>query len=129
MTLDYETLARMVTVLKNSYRHFSEDRILTVAGGVTFFILLAIFPAFASIVALYGFLAEKQSIWNELDFISRFLPSGGITVLSSDLQRLIGRKQEATGLGFAVSSGIALWSASSGIKGLIDGLNVAFDIA
>ncbi|HWK34612.1 MAG TPA: hypothetical protein VNR51_13145, partial [Hyphomicrobium sp.] len=41
-------------VVLRVYQGIAEDRILTVAGGVTFFVLLAIFPAIAAVISLYG---------------------------------------------------------------------------
>ena len=41
------------------WSEFWEDRILTVAAGTTFFGLLALFPAIASIVSLYGIFADR----------------------------------------------------------------------
>ena len=36
----------------------NEDRILLVAAGATFYLLLALFPFFAALVSLYGFVAK-----------------------------------------------------------------------
>jgi membrane protein len=40
------------------YRGVAEDRIVAISGGVTFFILLAIFPAVAGLISLYGLFAD-----------------------------------------------------------------------
>src|SRR5690349_16823090 len=37
------------------YQRISDDRIISISAGVTFFLLLAIFPATAAIVSIYGF--------------------------------------------------------------------------
>ena len=39
-------------VLSRVYRQISEDRVTLVSGGVTFFVLLALFPAIAAFVSL-----------------------------------------------------------------------------
>ena len=44
-----------------------EDRILTTSGGVAFFALLAIFPAIATVVSLYGLFADASTIGAQLD--------------------------------------------------------------
>jgi len=36
-------------VLRRVYERFTEDRVMSIAGGVTFFVLLAIFPAIAAL--------------------------------------------------------------------------------
>lgn len=62
--------------LLSIYRDFSEDRIPAVAGGITFFILLAIFPAIGSVVALYDLFCRSR--YHHAQFGLRFLPEGGL---------------------------------------------------
>jgi membrane protein len=114
--------------LYGAYLRFDRDHIPAVAAGATFFILLALFPAFASIVTLYGFLAHRSTIARELAQVSAFLPRGAIVVLTADLDRLIAQKPQKMGLTFMVSTILALWSASGGLKALVDGLNVAYEV-
>jgi membrane protein len=115
-------------VLRKSYTQFDRDRILEVSAGATFFILLALFPAFASIVTLYGLIADRATIVHELYLISRFLPRGALLVLDAELQRLIAQKVPKLGLTFVVSTALALWSASGGLKAVTYGLNVAYEV-
>ena len=117
----------MLEQAKRIYAEFSEDRVPAVAAGITFFFLLALFPAIASVVALYGLFADRSAIIEGLRLISGFLPEGGIRVLHSDIYRLIREKPEDLGWAFLISFVIAIWSASGGIKALIDGLNIAFE--
>ncbi len=116
-----------LNILHAAYIQFDRDRIMEVAGGATFFILLALFPAFAAIVTMYGFLADRATIAHDLALVSRFLPRGAIIVLDTELHRLIAQKIPRLGLTFVVSILIALWGASGGIKALVHGLNVAYE--
>lgn len=115
-------------LLGRTYVQFDQDRIVYVAAGATFFILLALFPAFASIVTLYGLFADRATIAHELVWASRFLPRGAVIVLDTELRRLIARTPQHMGLAFVVSTSVALWSASGGFKALVDGLNVAYEV-
>lgn len=114
--------------LSRTYQRFDQDRIPEVSAGATFFILLAIFPAFASIVTLYGLVADRASIGHVLVLVSRFLPRGALIVLNAELQRLISQTTPKLGLTFLASTGIAIWSASGGLKAVMYGLNVAYDV-
>jgi len=109
------------------WNEFWEDRILSVTAGITFFILLALFPAIASIVSLYGMLADRASISQVLHTLSPYLPGGAVTVLGQELHRLVTEKPLKLNVAFFSGSAIALWSASGGISALIDGLDVAFE--
>jgi membrane protein len=117
----------VLKILHATYVQFDRDRIMEVAAGATFFILLALFPAFAAIVTTYGFLADRATIAHDLALVSRFLPRGAIIVLDAELHRLIAQKIPRLGLTFVVSILIALWGASGGIKALVHGLNVAYE--
>jgi membrane protein len=100
---------------------------MTVAGGITFFILLAMFPAIGIVVSLFGMLGDPSSITHIIDLAAPFLPGGAITVLNEELHRLIQQKAQQLGLAFFAGLVISLWSASGGIKALMDGLNIAFE--
>jgi membrane protein len=120
-------LGRVLGQTGKIYAEFSEDRIPAVAAGITFFFLLALFPAIASIVSLYGIFADRAAIMDGLRLLSGFLPEGAVRVLHSDLYRLTQEKPEDLGWAFLISFIVAIWSASGGIKALIDGLNIAFE--
>lgn len=106
------------------YNGIDEHRVLAVAAGVAFYSLLAIFPAIAAIVSLYGLFANPTTIASELQNLSGFLPGGAMDVLKEQLTRLVQQKQGTLGITFAVGVLISLWSANSGIKALFDALNV-----
>lgn len=113
---------------KRIYQEFSDDRIPTVAGGITFFVLLALFPAIAATVSLFGLFSHHTEISRDVDLVSGFLPGGAVTILRAELHRLAGQKPAALNLTFLVGFVVALWSASGGYKALVEGLNVAFEV-
>jgi hypothetical protein len=50
-----------------------KHRDIVIAAGVTFFVLLAIFPAIAAMVAIYGLLADPSTVSqhvNDLSFVT-----------------------------------------------------------
>src|ERR1700686_3372451 len=49
-------------ILWRCYERLSEDRILAIAAGATFYGLLALFPAIAALVAIYGLVADTGTI-------------------------------------------------------------------
>src|SRR5258706_15120803 len=49
------------------YRNVETNRVIIVAAGVTFYLLLAIFPAIAALVAIYGLFADPAVISSHLD--------------------------------------------------------------
>lgn len=104
----------------------NEDRILLVAAGATFYLLLALFPALAAFVSLYGFVADPRTIADHIAFLGGVLPSGGFDIIRDQLRSLVNQDREALSFGFVSGLIIALWSANSGIKSLFEGLNIAY---
>ena len=49
-------------------------RVMAIAAGVTFYALLAIFPAIAAVVTLYGLFADTHTIVTQLNSLAGVLP-------------------------------------------------------
>jgi membrane protein len=120
-------LARWWRILLRVYRGIEDDRILATAAGVSFYILLAIFPGLAGLISLYGLFADGSTVSQHLDLLSGFLPQGGLEIIRDQLEKLT--SQPAPKLGLATMAGFAfsLWSANGGVKALFDALNIAYD--
>src|SRR3984957_15794798 len=61
-----------------------EHRLLATAGGVAFFALMAIFPALATIVSLYGLFADPHAIPERLAILAGVVPASVIGLLKLD---------------------------------------------
>jgi membrane protein len=94
---------------------------------VTFFFLLALFPALSAFVSLYGLIADAADAQRQIAGLAGLMPGGAIKVLSDNLQRLANTNSGGLSLAFAVSLAVSVWSANSGVKALIAGLNVAYE--
>jgi membrane protein len=121
------TRARWYERARRTIRQFSDDRVPSVAAGVTFFALLAMFPAIASIVSLYGLFANPASIAQIIHALEPYVPGGAITVLNGELHHLATQPAEKLDLAFVGGLLVAIWSASGGVRALIEGLNVAYE--
>ena len=103
-----------------------QDRVLATAGGVAFFALLAVFPGLATIVSLYGLVADPGAINQHLSLLSGVLPGGVLDLLASELTRIAKQSTGALSTASLVSLLIAFWSANSGVSALFDALNVIY---
>jgi membrane protein len=113
-------------ILLRVYNGIGEDRILMNAAGVTFYALLALFPAIAAFVSIYGLFADPQTIVNQLDVLAGVLPGGGMAVIREQFTRLVAQPSGALTLGVVFGVLTSLWSANGGMKGLFDALNVVY---
>src|SRR5581483_7035171 len=114
-------------ILLRVYNGIDEDRILMNAAAVTFYALLAIFPAIAALVSVYGLFADPGSIAAQLDTMAGVLPGGAIEVVKDQLTRLTQHGGTSHGIGFLVGLAVSLWSANGGIKSLFDALNTVYE--
>jgi membrane protein len=104
----------------------SEDRVLSTSGGVAFFTLLAVFPAIATIVSLYGLVADSSTIRGHLSLLVGILPGGVLDLIREQIGFITDQNSKTLGLAFAMGSLIALFSANSGVVALFDALNVVY---
>lgn len=114
-------------VLWRVYVSITEDNVMLVAGGVTFYLLLAIFPALAAFVSLYGLFADPATIAQHLSGVEGVLPEDAVAMLQEQLTSLAQQQGSALTWGFVISFALAFWSANSGMKGIIEALNIAYD--
>lgn len=108
------------------YHRISQDRIVAIAAGVTFYVLLAIFPAIAALVAIYGFFSNPADIGNQMQSLSGMLPGGAIDVVRAQAARIASQSGGTLGAAFVIGLVTSLWSANSGMKAVFDALNVAY---
>lgn len=106
------------------YRRISDDRVVAISAGVTFFLLLAIFPATAAVVSIYGLFADVAKINGDLSSMSNLLPGGAIQILGEQIKRIAAENHKALGLTALGSIAFSIWSANAGMKSLFDALNI-----
>ena len=114
-------------VLAATFRGISKDRILAEAAGVTFYGLLALFPAMAALISIYGLFADPKTISDQVQALSGVLPGGGMEIITQQLNALTASPAKALGLGAVVGLLTSLWSANAGMKAMFDALNAVYE--
>ena len=114
-------------ILWRTYQQINEDRLLAVAAGAVFYGLLALFPAITALVSIYGLFAKASDISSHLSIMAGILPAGGFDIFQDQVNRLVSKGDARLGFGFILGLGLALWSANSGMKAIMDALNVAYE--
>lgn len=112
-----------------TWREVGADRLPAVAGGVTFFSLLSIFPALGVFVSLYGLIADVGQVSKQLDQMSAVFPAPVLAILGDQMVRLTTGEPAGLSVAFVVSLLLAVWTANGAMKALFDGLNIAYDEA
>jgi membrane protein len=109
------------------YAEITDDRLAAVAAGVSFYALLAIFPAIGAVVALYGLFADAATINDHLAGLAGVVPGGALDVVSDQIKRIAAEDNTKLGLAFFVGLAVSLWSANAGMKAIFDALNIVYD--
>ena len=65
-------------ILIRTYNSINEDRVFALAAGVTYYILLALFPGIAALVSIYGLIADPGIIEDNLATLSIVVPGAAI---------------------------------------------------
>jgi membrane protein len=113
-------------ILFRVYQGVTENRILLVAAGVTFYLILALFPGIAALVSVYGLFVDPRSMVGHLDIATNLAPAGALDVLREQLTRLGQQSGTTLGVSFLTSLTVSCWMAASGFKAIFEGLNVAY---
>lgn len=114
-------------ILLRTFAEFSDDRLMLVAAGVTFYVLLAIFPAVTALVSIYGLFTDPSSVAEQVRSLTGVLPGGAIDIVGEQMARATGHSDARLGFGTIFGLGVALWSANKGMKSLFDALNIVYD--
>jgi membrane protein len=114
-------------VLIRTFKEVGDDRITLIAAGVTYFLLLALFPTISVMVSLYGLIADPSSVRDHLEALSGVIPAGGLNIIDEQLGRIASADAPTLSLALLVSLGLALWSASAGVKTLFEAMNIVYD--
>src|SRR3954471_21143497 len=114
-------------ILWRTYERTGEDRLLAIAAGVVFFGLLAVFPAITALVSCYGLFADPRAIGGNLQTLALMLPGGSFDIVQDQIARVLAKGNAELGVTFLFGLLLALWSANSGVKAVIDALNVAYE--
>jgi membrane protein len=100
--------------------------VLALAAGIAYYSLLAIFPALAALVAIYGLFSDPGTISSHLDQLSGILPQGALDVARDQLTRVASKGTQTLGWTSLVGLAVSLWSANAAMKSLFDTLNIVY---
>jgi membrane protein len=113
-------------VLKRSVKEFQEDNLTDWAAALTYYGILAIFPALLVLVSVLG-LVGTSATQPLIDNLGQVAPGPAQEILTNALRNLQG-SEGAAGVLFVVGLLGALWSASGYIGAFIRASNEIYDI-
>src|ERR1017187_7498626 len=114
-------------ILHRAWKGTADRNLSLVAGGVTYYLLLALFPGLAALVSVYGLVANPAGAAKSVQSLSGMLPPSTVKLIGDELTQLASASSQSLGLGAIIGIAIALWSGVRGMTGMMTALNIAYD--
>jgi len=113
-------------VLKRTVSEFRDDNLTDWAAALTYYAVLAIFPALIVIVSVLGLIGESAT-QPLIDNLGKVAPGPAKDIFTSAIENIQG-SQGAAGVFFVVGLAAAIWSASGYIAAFMRASNSIYDI-
>ena len=113
-------------VLKRTIREFQEDELVDRAAALTYYGVLAIFPAILALVSVLG-LVGQSATQPLIDNLGQVAPGPAKDIFTTAIQNLQ-KSQGAGGVLFVVGLATALWSASGYVAAFMRASNAIYEI-
>jgi membrane protein len=119
----------ILAVLRRTYVEFKEDNLTDWAAALTYYAVLALFPAVLALVALVGIFGQYPETTNALIDIARQV-SGSDSALTGLQDTINGIVQNKGGAGALLGLGLAgaVWSASGYIGAFMRASNAIYEV-
>jgi membrane protein len=114
-------------ILGRTWKETQEDNVDIISAGVAFYSLLAIFPAIAAMISIYGLVADPSTVQQQVSNLQGIMPAEALSIVERQLSSV------AEGAGGALTFGliggilVSLWSALMGTKALMTSLTIVND--
>jgi membrane protein len=117
----------LLTIGRALTRLWGRD-VMLYTGGVSFFSLLAIFPALAILVTLYSLLSSPQQAAREGEVLALIIPEGARDIVQQELVRLAHAPHVAMSAQGVFALVVGLYASHRGFKAMLAVLIAAFAV-
>ena len=117
---DWKRIARRLPA------QMKQDHVTLSASGVAFQGFVALVPMLVAAVSIYGLVADPHNVVRLIDRIGSTVPDDVSALLQRQLESIVAANAGAVGLGAVVGVASGLWSATSGVNYLVEGINIAY---
>ena len=109
------------------WHNLGRDNTSLVSAGIGLHALLAVFPALAVVVSVYGMFASPAAVARELQPFLGVLPGDAAKLVTDQLQSLATPENHALGFGAVAATLLALWNSRQGMVSLMTATNIAYN--
>jgi membrane protein len=109
--------------VKRTLKEFSEDGLTDWAAALTYYGVLALFPALTALVSIVGLLTNPRQL---TDALTAVVPAQAAATLNPVIQQIAGSSGAAS-LGLIIGIAAAIWSASGYVGAFTRAANVVYE--
>jgi membrane protein len=112
--------------IKRTVREFREDNLTDWAAALTYYAILAVFPALLALVSIVGLMGSSttQSL---IENLGQVAPGPAKDIFTSAIENLQ-QNQGAAGIMLIVGLALAIWSASGYVSAFMRASNTIYDV-
>jgi membrane protein len=112
---------------KRSFSEFKEDNVTDWAAALTYYGVLALFPAIIALISIVGLVMSPDKVTQVLtDTVGALGPQSAVETFSGTIDN-IANSQSAAGIMVFVGIALALWSASSYVGAFMRASNAIYE--
>lgn len=113
-------------ILRKTVREFSDDECTDLAAALTYYAVLALFPALLALVSLLGLVGQAANSSALTDLLAEVGAGSAAETIRTQLDQLT--RSPATGIGLVVGVLGALWSASGYVGAFGRAMNRIYEV-
>lgn len=119
-------MAAAKDTLRGVQARLQREHVGLLAAGVAFRALLAVFPSIVAAISVWGLVTSPEAIARQAARLAELLPEAAATLLADQMAQVAGSHPGALSFALVVSVLLALWGASGGVAGLVEGCSAAY---
>lgn len=115
-------------VLKRTYAEASRDNVSILSAGVAFYAFLAFVPLLASLVLVYGLVAEPASVIGHVQALTAMMPADAARIIGEQMLSVSQTAASKKGLGLLIALLLSIYGAMRGATSIVTALNVVYNV-
>jgi membrane protein len=120
-------MGSIFATLKRTVREFMDDNLTDWAAALTYYGLLALFPAMIALVSIVGLVGDEKETTDTLtEIVTEIGPSSAAETFSGPIESIASNRGTA-GVAFVLGLAVALWSASGYVGAFIRASNIVYE--
>jgi membrane protein len=94
------------------------------AGGLAFFVFLALTPLIAATVMIYGLVGDVSTVRAQMEALTRVVPADASRLIEDQLLQIVSTSAGVTGVALVIALTLALYGGIRAASGMMSALNI-----